>query len=296
MASTSEDPAFRACGFCASIVHESVAVKKDMMSFLTEFLQLQKAKKEIQNERAVLPAKICITCYQDAYAAKRFKESCLKSIAKLTNKQEGKIIPRSWIIGWSTEEIEAAASRAEDVFLKSNKKSPEDALKAVKSNINEEDTSKITRSKTKSEDPVNTNKPKTNDEKMVSQNAKNNDVPTIKDHLKVQPVVEISWNERQLGEINLKRCEVTLNSIEAADFQGSPHLLPKEPTLHSTAFTAPSTNGISPLPPRAVPKTSPKVRFRICKEHFVPHYSLRNLKISPFIYHRYFNVLRYLGE
>jgi len=40
-------------------------------------------------------------------------------------------------------------------------------------------------------------------------------------YLGAQPVVQISWNERQLGEISLKQCEVALNSIAATDFEGS---------------------------------------------------------------------------
>ena len=295
MASSYEEPAFRACGLCASIVHEAVEVREEMRKFLIQFLNLQKQKKEIENDWEILPVKICITCYQEACAAKRFKDSCLKSIAKLNNKEEGKIIPRSWIIGWSTEEIDAAASRAaNDVVLKSNKTRIEDAIKVLQSKISCEDTSKITRSKTKTEDNVKTDKPKeikddkklsenekkhdiptkTKNEdnvktdkpkeikgdKKVSENEKKHDIPTINDHLKVQPVVEISWNERQMGEINLKRCEVTLNSIGAAGFQGKQCLLAKEPSTN--------TKAIGLLPP-SVPKTDLKVRHTTCTEFVI---------------------------
>ena len=49
--------------------------------------------------------------------------------------------------------------------------------------------------------------------------------------LGVQPVVEISWNERQLGEISLKRCNVEVNSMLVASFQGTPKALSPKTNL-----------------------------------------------------------------
>ena len=234
MASLGNEPPFKACGLCASIVLESIEVKKDMRTFLIQFLELQKAVEEKKNEWDVLPAKICITCYQYSCDARRFKESCLKSMAKLNNQKEDKIFRKSWIIGCSAEEFEAAASRDKnETDAKSVKSSVKGVVEAIKANNSDNNSARSSKSRKNGNELSNSKNTKTNHKEKKASNHIEKGTRTIKDDLRVQPVVEISWNERQMGEINLKKCEVVLNALPKSDFKKTLHLKKKQKTSES---------------------------------------------------------------
>ena len=98
-----------------------------------------------------------------------------------------------------------------------------------KLNVEESNASRAPKSKTKSKNTTRTSQIITG--KTIPQ-IDNYDNAIIEKYLKSKPIVEISWNERQLGEISLKQCEVALNSIGAADYQTtSKHFSPNTSTI-----------------------------------------------------------------
>ena len=237
MASISEEPVFKLCGLCGSFTQDSVELKTQMRKFLVNLLSLNKTDVNNSNEFDSIPPKICSDCYQECVDAQRFKEKCLKTIAKINDK-EGKPIPKSWIIGWSSEkpkQIESNTEAEKALEEKSIAKAPKqiesnteaekalkekslaEAPKQIASVGDNEETSRAPRSKTKlkKDCPVNNQQPvEKEDDKEI---AETSNVKAIEYCLKTQPVVKISWNERNLGEMILKECDVKVKSMKSPD-------------------------------------------------------------------------------
>jgi len=224
MESHNENPSFKACGLCASIVDNAVVLKEDMRMFLINFLDLKNSENQVQNDNEVLPSKICITCYQETSDAKRFKERCIKAFAKLNNVEEGKGIPKSWILGTPSCENQVGSNQGKKEKVRFEDDS--------KSNADESDASRAPKSKTKATDT--TSSIEQVDGKKIPP-IENHESAINEKYLKSQPVVEISWNDRQLCEIILKKCEVALDSILASDPEGkSKKLSPNTNKIIST--------------------------------------------------------------
>ena len=68
---------FKICGLCSQLVDESIVIKENLRTFLTEFLN-------ISND--VLPSKTCLECYKVTIECLRFRDQCKKSIDKLDKK------------------------------------------------------------------------------------------------------------------------------------------------------------------------------------------------------------------
>ena len=68
---------FKICGLCSQLVDESIVIKENLRTFLTEFLN-------ISND--VLPSKTCLECYKVTIECLRFRDQCKKSINKLDKK------------------------------------------------------------------------------------------------------------------------------------------------------------------------------------------------------------------
>ena len=264
MASISEEPVFKLCGLCGSFTQDSVELKTQMRKFLVNLLSLNKTDVNNSNEFDSIPPKICSDCYQECVDAQRFKEKCLKTFAKINDK-EGKPIPKSWIIGWSSEtskqiesNTEAEKALQENSIAKAPKpiESNTEAEKALKeqsiakapkqiaSEGDNEETSRAPRSKTKlkKDCPLNNQQPvEKEDDKEI---AETSNVKAIEYCLKTQPVVKISWNERNLGEIILKECDVKVKSMKSPDIMKM-----------TTKITPKTQKVISTLHPRIRPVT-----------------------------------------
>ena len=220
MESHSGIPEFKACGLCASIVDNAVELKKEMRMFLNNFLDLN-SERQPYNEDVILPNKICISCYQETSDAKRFKERCIKASAKLNNKEKG--IPKSWILGTASSDNQANSKQG----MKKVNFEEDSKYKAE-----ECDASRAPKSKTKAKDTINSIQ---NVEEKKLPPIENQDNATTEKYLKSHPVVEISWNERQLGEISLKNCEVVIDPILHSDPKGnSKKLTPNTKKIVST--------------------------------------------------------------
>ena len=267
MASISEEPIFKLCGLCGSFTQDSVELKTQMRKFLVNLLSLNKTDVNNSNEFDSIPPKICSDCYQECVDAQRFKEKCLKTIAKINDK-EGKPIPKSWIIGWSSEKskqiesnTEAEKALKETSIAKAPKqiesnteaekalkeKSIAEAPKQIASVGDNEETSRAPRSKTKlkKDCPGNNQQPvEKEDDKEI---AETSNVKAIEYCLKTQPVVKISWNERNLGEMILKECDVKVKSMKSPDIMKM-----------ATKITPKTHKAISTLHPR-IRKASSKV-------------------------------------
>lgn len=221
MESHSGIPAFKACGLCASIVDNAVELKKEMKTFLINFLDLN-SERQPYNADVILPNKICISCYQETSDAKRFKERCIKAFAKLNNKEKG--IPKSWILGTAISDNQANSKKE----MKRKVNFEEDS----KSKVEECDASRAPKSKTKAKDTINSIQ---NVEEKKLPPIENQNNATTEKYLKSHPVVEISWNGRQLGEISLKNCEVVIDPILDSDPKGnSKKLTPNTKKIVST--------------------------------------------------------------
>ena len=109
MASISEEPVFKLCGLCASVTQDAVELKTQTREFLVHLLSLNKTHVNNSNEFELIPPKICSDCYQECVDAQRFKQKCLKTIAKMNDKP----IPKSYIIGWSSEKSKHLESNTE---------------------------------------------------------------------------------------------------------------------------------------------------------------------------------------
>ena len=235
MASLTDKPTFKACGLCATIVIDALELKQELRVFLLDFLDLNETKQENLNDHEILPSKICVNCYQESSDAKKFKERCLKSIAKF-NTEEGKNIPKSMIIGWSPEKVEADQLNSEQYnHLNANDRGTENQARFIIGNSNEVDNSHVSRAprsktKAKKDFAIKAQERNKNDAQIESVK-ENRNFSSNKYTLGVQPVVEISWNERQLGEISLKRCNVEVNSMLLASFQGTPKALSPKTNL-----------------------------------------------------------------
>ena len=237
MASISEEPAFKICGLCAAYTQDSVELKRQMRKFLVHLLSSNKTDVNDSNECELIPPKICSDCYQECVDAQRFQEKCLKTIAKMIDK-EGKPIPKSWIIGWSSEKSKQieSSTEAEKVLqekiiakapkqLESNaeaekaleKKSISKAPKQIASEGDDAETSRAPRSKTKLKKDCPTNNQQPVEKGEDKEIAETSNVKAIEDCLKAQPVVKISWNERNLGEMILKQCDVKVKSMKSPD-------------------------------------------------------------------------------
>ena len=259
MASISEEPVFKLCGLCGSFTQDSVELKTQMRKFLVNLLSLNKTDVNNSNEFDSIPPKICSDCYQECVDAQRFKEKCLKTIAKINDK-EGKPIPKSWIIGWSSEKSKQIGSNTEAekaLEEKSIAKAPKQiesnteaekalqensiakAPKPIESNTeaekalkeqsiakapkqiasegDNEETSRAPRSKTKLKKDCPANNQHSVEKEDDKEIAETSNVKAIEYCLKTQPVVKISWNERNLGEMILKECDVKVKSMKSPD-------------------------------------------------------------------------------
>ena len=215
MASISEEPVFKLCGLCASVTQDAVVLKTQTREFLVHLLSLNKTNVNNSNEFESIPPKICSDCYQECVDAQRFKQKCLKTIAKMNDKDR-KPIPKSYIIGWSPEKSKQLESNTEAEKALQEKNIAK-APKQIASDCDHAETSRAPRSKTKlkKDCPANNQQPveKEEDKKI----AEPSNVKAIEDCLKAQPVVKISWNERNLGEIILKQCDVKVPSMKSPD-------------------------------------------------------------------------------
>ena len=256
MASISEEPVFKICGLCASVTQDAVELKTQTREFLIHLLSLNKTNVNNSNEFELIPPKICSDCYQECVDAQRFKQKCLKTIAKMNDKDR-KPIPKSYIIGWSSQNSKQLESNTEAEKAKQEKniaKAPKqieskgdhaetsrapEKLKQLESNTEVEkalqekniakapkqiasdcyhaETSRAPRSKTKlkKDCPANNQQPVEKEEDMKI--AEPSNVKAIEDCLKAQPVVKITWNERNLGEMILKQCDVKVQSMKSPD-------------------------------------------------------------------------------
>ena len=267
MASISEEPVFKLCGLCGSFSEDAVELKTQMRKFLVHFLSSNKTDVNNSNEFESIPPKICSDCYQECVGAQRFKEKCLKTIAKMNDK-EGKPIPKSWIIGWSSEKPKQIKSNTEaektlqersiaqaPKQLESNteakktlkEKSITEAPKQIASEGDDAETSRAPRSKTKLKKDGPANNQQQVEKEEDKEIAETSNVKAIEDCLKAHPVVKISWYERNLGEAILKQCDVKVKSMKSPDIMKM-----------ATRITPKTHKAISTLHPR-IRKASTKV-------------------------------------
>ena len=203
--SSDNHPQIKACGLCASITQESVELKGDMKKFMAHFLDIKEPNDSSSANSECLPGKICITCFQECNEAKNFKERCIKAFKKL--RKINKIIPKSFILGMSTHEEGGTESNHinEDVTKRNMNE-----IASEKSNC---DISRPPRSKAIERSSKDTNVLNKTENLKPELQIENCD-SSIQKYLKNEPVVEISWNERQLGELSLKKCRVLIDLNE----------------------------------------------------------------------------------
>ena len=272
-------PRLRACGLCASITHDSVELKGEMKAFLIKFLDIKEQNKENFNEFCHVPQKICATCFQDLCDAKRFKERCQKAfekIRKIDKVVPKSFILGMSICGDETEDsilenesemndiskradahetghdkidkvvpasFDPDMSHCEDLTTDSgidNEGETDSNETATACEVGDSNNPRAPGSRNKTEG---SNKERNHlDENTnieASIRGENCDSERIESCLKANPVVEISWNERQLAETHMKNCEMVIERVDLSQLNDK-----------STIMTSNSKSVTSTLHPR----------------------------------------------